>query len=111
MSSDATGYIEKQGSPQREILGRLRGIILRVAPEANERLWMGVPWYGKCYLVALKDHVNMGFSVEGLSGEEMLLLEGKGKFMRHLKFRTLEDVDEAKVERLLRLVSRKGKGC
>ena len=73
---------------------------------------MGVPWYeGKFYLVALKDHVNMGFSVKGLSEQEKALFEGKGKTMRHLKFYSLEDVDEAMVAKLLRLVAEKAASC
>jgi hypothetical protein len=73
---------------------------------------MGVPCYeGKFYLVALKDHVNMGFSVKGLSEQEKALFEGKGKTMRHLKFYSLEDVDEARVTKLLRLVAEKVASC
>ena len=73
---------------------------------------MGVPWYeGKYYIVALKDHVNLGFSVKGLSEKEMILFEGKGKVMRHVKFYSLEDVDEMRVVKLLRLVAEKIVGC
>ena len=73
---------------------------------------MGVPWYeGKFYLVALRDHVNLGFSVKGLSEQEMSLFEGKGQMMRHMKFYSLMDVDEARVVKLLKLVAEKGAGC
>jgi hypothetical protein len=49
--------------------------------------------------------------VKGLSEQEMALFEGKGKMMRHRKFYSLEDVDEAKAAELLRLVAEKSKGC
>jgi hypothetical protein len=39
------------------------------------------------------------------------LYEGKGKVMRHVKFYSLEDVDEARVTKLLRLVAEKSVGC
>jgi hypothetical protein len=104
-------YLEKQKSPQREIAQRLRDIILRTLPGIKEEFKMGVPWYGKFYVVALKDHVNLGFSVKGLSEEEMALFEGKGKLMRHIKFHSLEDVDEARVADMLRLVSEKSVCC
>ena len=69
---------------------------------------MGVPWYeGKFYVVALKNHVNMGFSVTGLSEQEQALFEGKGALMRHIKFRCVEDVDEAKLMKLIKLVAEK----
>jgi hypothetical protein len=105
-------YIEKQKSPQKELVQRLREIIVNNFPNIKEELRMGVPWYeGKYYIVALKDHVNVGFSVNGLSKQEMALFEGKGKMMRHIKFYSLEDVDEGKVVKLLRLVAEKSAGC
>ncbi len=105
-------YIRKQSSPQKEIVQRLRGTILRILPDVKEESKMGVPWYaGKFYIVALKDHVNLGFSVQGLSEAEISLFEGKGKMMRHLKFYSLSDVDEAKVAKLVRLVAEKSTCC
>ena len=111
-STEVEKYIEKQKSPQREIVQKLRDAILKTLPEIKEEFKMGVPWYeGKFYVVALRDHVNLGFSVKGLSEQEQALFEGKGKVMRHVKFYSLADVDEAKVAKLLRLVAEKGVGC
>lgn len=111
-SVEVEKYIEKQKSPQREIVQRLRDMILKSFPDIKEEFKMGVPWYeGKYYVVALRDHVNLGFSVKGLSKQEKALFEGKGKMMRHVKFYSLEDVDEARVVKLLRLVAEKGVGC
>jgi hypothetical protein len=112
MSTDVKKYIEKQKSPQKEIVQRLRDIILKTLPSIKEEFKMGVPWYeDMLYVVALRDHVNLGFSVKGLSEQEMALFEGKGKMMRHRKFYSLEDVDEARAAELLRLVAEKSKGC
>jgi hypothetical protein len=105
-------YVERQKSPQREIVQRLREMILKSFPNIKEEFKMGVPWYeGTYYIVALKDHVNLGFSVKGLSKEEKALFEVKGKMMRQVKFYSLEDVDEKKVEKLLKLVGEKSEGC
>jgi hypothetical protein len=111
-STQVEKYIENQKSPQREIVQRLRDIILKTLPDIKEEFKMGVPWYeGKFYVVALRDHVNLGFSVKGLSEQEKALFEGKGKIMRHVKFYSLEDVDDARVARLVRLVAEKSAGC
>jgi hypothetical protein len=111
-SSEVEKYIDKQKSPQKDIVQRLRATILKTLPDIKEEFKMGVPWYeGKFYVVALRDHVNLGFSVKGLSKQEKTLFEGKGKMMRHLKFYSLEDVDEARVAKLLRLVAEKTVGC
>ena len=111
-STEVEKYIENQKSPQKEIVQKLRDIILKTLPEIKEEFKMGVPWYeGKYYVVALRGHVNLGFSVKGLSEQETALFEGKGKMMRHVKFYSLEDVDEARVAKLLKLVAEKGLGC
>ena len=112
MTSKVEEYINKQNSPQKEIAQTLRTVILNAAPEVKEEFKMGVPWYsGKLYIVALRDHVNLGFSVQGLSEAEKALFRGKGSMMRHLKFYSLKDVDEAEVAKLAYLVVEKNTCC
>ncbi len=105
MSNKVDEYIEKQKSPQKEICHRLRKIILNTFPDIKEEMELGVPWYeGKFYIVALKNYVNLGFSLKGLSGEEVRLFEGGGKTMKHIKIRSLEEIDENRIVELLRVV-------
>ena len=59
---------------------------------------MGVPWYeGKYYIVALKYHCNLGFSIKGLSKKEKSFLEGSGKTMKHIKIYSSKEIDEKKI--------------
>jgi hypothetical protein len=106
--SQVDNYIEKQESPQKEIAQKLRKIILATFPNIKEEFKLGVPWYeGKYYIVSLKNHVNLGFSLKDLSKEEQKLIEGGGKTMKHIKFCSLTDVDEQKIIKLLKLVDKK----
>ena len=98
------GYIAKQKSPQKEICKRLRSLILKTFPKIKEEFKLGVPWYERYYIVALKDHVNLGFSVKGLSKKELALLEGKGSYMRHIKIYTVKEIDNKRVVKLLKMV-------
>jgi hypothetical protein len=108
MDPQVEQYVERQSSPQKEIVGRLRKIILRTFPDVNEEMKMGVPWYeGKLYVVALKDHVNLGFCLKGLSQKEKRLLEGTGRTMRHVKIHSLKDIDDKKIENLLIMARRR----
>lgn len=100
-------YMEKQKSPQKEICKKLRKIILKTFPKIDEKMKMGVPWYGKYYIVGLKDSVNLGFSVKGLSKKDRDNFTGKGRLMRHLKFKELKEIDEKKIIELLKLVDEK----
>ena len=109
MNKEVEKYIKKQKSPQKEICLKLREIIIKTFPKIEERFWADVPFYEKrYYIVALKDHVNMGFAINGLSQKEIALFDGKGKTMRHLKFFSLNDIDEKQIAKLMK-ISKKAK--
>jgi hypothetical protein len=108
MNKEVTAYIKKQKSPQKQICNKLRKLILKVKPKIDEKMKLGVPWYeGKYYIVGLKDSVNLGVSVKGLLKKDRDNFTGKGKYMRHLKFKSLKEVDEKKIVKLLKLVDKK----
>jgi len=108
MSSKVNDYIEKQQSPQKEICKKLRSIILNAYSSINERMKYGVPYYGEeFYIVALKNHVNLGFSIKNLPDDEIALFEGDGKLTRHLKVKSLSEIDDEKIVQLLELVTSK----
>ena len=102
-------YIEKQKLPQKEICQKLRKIIVELFPDIKEEMKFGVPWYeGKYYIVALKDSVDLGFSLKGLLKRETELFEGGGKTMKHIKIRSLNEIDEKKIIKLMKVVKEKG---
>jgi len=109
LSKEVDDYIGKQKSPQKEVCQKLREIILETFPSIKEEMKLGVPWYeDKYYIVALKAHVNLGFSLKGLSREEMGLFEGGGKTMKHIKVCSLDEIDEKKIVELLKVVKERG---
>jgi len=89
-------YIEKQKSPQKEILQKVREIFLKMLSKPEEKMAWGVVTFGggKFYVAAMKNRVHVGFAITGLNEEEISLFEGSGKTMRHVKISTLEDIDE-----------------
>lgn len=110
MSTDVDSYIQKQPQPQGEIVAKLRALIHAQYPDIPEEMKMGVPWYGgKFYLVGLKDHVNMGFCLGDKALESQL--DVIGKQTGHLEFRTVEDVDEAKLTKLMDLAYKHPNVC
>ena len=107
MDKKVDEYIEKQKSPQKEICKKLRKIIIKTFPKIKEEMKMGVPWYeGKYYIVALKDHVNLGVSVKGMTKKQKELFEGGGKYMQHIKFYALDEIEEKKIVGLLKIVKK-----
>lgn len=109
MDKEVAKYIEKQKSPQKEICLELREIIFKTFSGIKEEIKWGVPAYadGKYYIVALKDHVNLGFSLKGLSKEEQELFYGSGKTMKHIEIRSLKEINKEKIVKLLKLVLKK----
>lgn len=99
-------YIEKQKSPFNEISRKLREIIFKTFPDIKEEMKWGVPSYadGKYYLVVLKTHVNLGFSIEDLSKEEIALFQGNGKTMRVIEVKSEKEIDEDRIVELLKLI-------
>jgi uncharacterized protein YdhG (YjbR/CyaY superfamily) len=102
-------YIEKQKSPQKEILKEIRRIFHNTLMNSEEKMRWGAPTFagGKFYIIGLKNHVNVGFSIKGLSKDEMHMFEGTGKTMRHIKIHSLADIDENKLVDLIELVKKK----
>jgi hypothetical protein len=106
MNKRVDKYIKKQESPQNEICSILRKIILKTFPLIKEEMKWGVPAYGdgKYYFVALKTHVNLGFSIKGLSDKDIGNFKGNGKTMRHIEINSLKEIDEKNIVKLLNLV-------
>ena len=111
MDKKADEYIEKQKSPQKEILKEVRKVFHKTLPNCKEKMMWGVITYneGKFYIAAMKNRVHVGFAINGLNDEEISNFEGSGKTMRHIKIPTLEDIDEKKVVNLIKLVDKKAK--
>ena len=109
MEKQVDEYIEKQKSPQKEILQKVRRIFLKTISGCEEKIaWGGVAFAGdKFYIAAMKNRVHVGFAINGLDKEEIGLFEGSGKTMRHIKIHSLEDIDEEKLVKLIKLVDKK----
>ncbi len=69
----------------------------------------GVPSYsdGKYYFVALKTHVNLGFSIKGLSKDKIDLFQGSGKTMRIIEIKSEKNIDEKQIIKLLKFIEEK----
>jgi hypothetical protein len=108
-NNEVDEYFNKQKSPQKEICRKLRRLIFDTFPGIEEEMKWGVPAYGngKYYIVALKDHVNLGFSLKGIAKEDMALFDGGGKTMKHIEISSLKNIDKKRIIGLLELV--KGK--
>ena len=106
--SEVNAYIEKQKIPNKEIITKLNIIIENLLGSAVIK--GGVPCYGiskenpygLCYIVGLKDHVNIGFLVKKLKPEQVTLLRGTGKTMKVLEIKSIAGINELLITKLLK---------
>jgi len=109
MDKQVDDYIEKQKTPQKEILQKVRKIFQKTLPESKEKMMWGVVTFagGKFYIGAIKNRVHVGFAINGLNKKEIDLFEGSGKTMRHIKIHSLEDIDEKTLVKMIEMVDKK----
>ena len=102
-------YIDKQKSPQKEIIQKVRKIFQKTLLSCEEKMAWGVITFaaGKFYIAAMKNRVHVGFAITGLREDEVALFEGNGKTMRHIKIPTLESIDENRLVKLIEMVNKK----
>jgi uncharacterized protein YdhG (YjbR/CyaY superfamily) len=109
MNKQVDEYIEKQKSPQKEILQKVRKIFQKTLPSYEEKMaWGCITFSGnKFYIAAINNRVHVGFAITGLNKEEISLFEGTGKTMKHIKIATLENIDEKTLVKLIKMVDKK----
>jgi len=101
--------------PVADLALGLREILLDEAPDAVEKYYANhasAVWYGfgpdpkisqmALYIAAATKHVNLGFCRGASLPDPNRILEGTGKAMRHIKFRTALDLDRPFLRRYIR---------
>jgi len=85
-----------------KILQKLRGIVFEIYPETDERIMYGGIMFslGSDFggLFVRKKHISFEFGNGFRMNDPKEILEGTGKFRRHLKIRSLSDIKDKDVE-------------
>ncbi|MHC5036022.1 MAG: DUF1801 domain-containing protein [Planctomycetota bacterium] len=101
-----TEYVGKLRGPRSAVVKELRKIIKGAAPEAEESFKWAQPVYEVngpfCYLSAHSDHVRMGFWRGVDLRDPNGLLVGTGKMMRHVKIRSVKEIQPKVLKRFVK---------
>lgn len=98
MNEQITQYINAANNEQKEIMTSVRSILHQHVKDVKEEFKWSRPVFKTtdifAYLQSNKNHVNLGFykdldKLEDPNG----LLEGTGKNMRHIKLKSVSDID------------------
>jgi hypothetical protein len=106
------GFLEAYDRHISDLALALREVVLEEAPDASESvyqvytvaIWFGFSGKMKdmfCYIATNAKHVNLGFPRGTSLPDPNRVLEGDGKTMRHIKFRSLSDVERPWVRRYI----------
>lgn len=100
-------YLAEQTSENQIIIRELRKLVKRVTPSLVETVkWGNGCWMKErqnlAYVYSATDHVQFGFFGGAVLKDPKALLEGSGKYLRHVKVRTPADIDEIAFATFLR---------
>ena len=96
-----------------ELYQEVRNLILSLSPESNELVYhthaltsvysitdkLGDAF---CHIPIYTNHLNLGFNKGSLLKDELGLLEGTGKFIRHVPIRHSNDLNIKGLEKLIK---------
>ncbi len=106
------GFLEAYDRHTSDLALALREVIFEEAPDASESIYQVYTvaiWFGFsgkmkdmfCYIATNAGHVNLGFPRGTSLPDPNRVLEGEGKTMRHIKFRSHSDVERPFVRRYI----------
>ncbi len=104
-------YLADQPAPNRAIIRALREFVQRKEPGLSEAVkWGNECWVGAsgpvAYVYSAPGYVQFGFFRGSALKDPKGLLEGAGKFVRHIKVRDPSGIDERAFAALLRQAAR-----
>jgi len=112
MKKEVTALLANYDPAVRKIAVKARTLIVDVIPDAIEMVYVKAHLLGYgfdanykgliCGLALQKSYVNLMFAKGTQLPDPKGLLEGTGKLARHVKLKTLEDVDKLGVRDLLK---------
>ena len=104
-------YLKDQRPQNQAIIGALRDFVKRIEPGLSEAVkWGNGCWVGKkgpvAYVYSATEYVQFGFFMGSSLKDPKGLLEGDGKYVRHIKIRDPSEIDERPFAALLRQAAR-----
>lgn len=100
MSDIVDEFVKAKISPEhQEIAATIRALMREYAPDAIEVISYGIPaWRGNLILAVMnpsKTRITFSFSRGAEFTDKYGLLEGVGKVSKHVKIKTMKDVNRA----------------
>lgn len=97
LNSQVTDFIQTAPAAQKQIMEAIRQLLHESVPDVREDYKWSRPVFRAAkdfvYLKTAKNYVTLGFFNFGKLEDSNNRLEGTGKEMRHIKLKTMADID------------------
>jgi hypothetical protein len=108
-NEQVTTYIQNSPEEQRELMFKIRDLIHEIVPNVVEEFKWSRPIFKVkkhfSYLLSTKNYVNLGFVNFQKLNDPLNLLEGTGKDMRHIKLKSLEELNESQLREWFKVIT------
>lgn len=111
MSQTVEQFLSTYPPDVQQLALKTRELVKEIVPDAQERVYEAYKTIGYgsgtkmdamfCYIAPLKDRINLGFYRGVVLKDEDKLLEGTGKLLRHVKVRSMADVEKPALRQLI----------
>ena len=100
-----SAFINRQPVTHRYVLNALRMLILQAGPYVEETIKYKIPFYSYhgrlCFLNIRGGVVELGFCQGAFLSNEQRYLVGEGKEVRHVRIKSLADINRGAIQALL----------
>jgi hypothetical protein len=106
-----SAYVKDDNPELKKVVRALRDFVKKTVPGTKETInsW-GIPTFEArnpfCLYMVAKNHVTLGFHYGTSLKDPEGLLEGTGKNIRHVKLRTIDDLEQEGLRNLVQAAAR-----
>ena len=111
MSPTVEQFLSTYPHDVQELALKTRELVKAIVPDVQERVYEAYKTIGYgsgtkmdamfCYIAPMKDRINLGFYRGTVLPDAEGLLEGTGKLLRHVKVRTMAEVEKPALRQLI----------
>ena len=96
-------WVERVAAEKRDLACRLHSLTLQACPDFEESIKWNNPCFSingvkRCYIAEQRNYMHMGFYNGSRLSNTDGVIEGTGKFLRHIKVRKLTPELEARIK-------------
>ena len=100
-------WLKDRNPSHKRLINKLRKLVAKASPKLIESSkWTNGVWLKEdlpiIFIYTKDDHIQFGFFAGGMLNDPDGLLRGNGKFVRHIRVESSQDIEEDKFATMIR---------